>query len=231
MARDRSKADRFKALTAIDLQEWAGTKIYSRGQSYQRGRRVQELACTPDGALVAWVLGSDRYATWVDIDEAGPESSCSCPYGVSCKHAVAVVIEYAEKLKHNSPVPTTTEQDRRLALAGVADEDDDWDEEEDWDEQDAGDSATTAGSAKGSLRSFLEQQTKERLVELVEELAERYPQVRDALKYRRNLASGRLPELISAVRQEIAAASAKVGWRNDWSWARSCWNRAGNRSR
>src|SRR5215207_7980573 len=110
MADQRAKDERFKALTAIDLQEWAGTKVFYRGQEYQRNRRVQGLARTPGGSVVAWVKGSQRYATSVDLVEGALTSSCSCPYGMTCKHAVALALEYIEQLKKRNPVPTVTEQ-------------------------------------------------------------------------------------------------------------------------
>jgi uncharacterized Zn finger protein len=54
MARKLFKTERFKELTWDDLQEWAGSTTVARGRSYQGGHRVQELARTPAGGLVAW---------------------------------------------------------------------------------------------------------------------------------------------------------------------------------
>ena len=62
----RTQVDPFTALTWDELQDWAGPVIVSRGQRYQRSGQVHDLARTARGGLVAWVLGSDRYATSVE---------------------------------------------------------------------------------------------------------------------------------------------------------------------
>ena len=41
-------------LTWADLEAWAGTKIISRGTSYQKSGYVRNLAVTSDGGLLAW---------------------------------------------------------------------------------------------------------------------------------------------------------------------------------
>lgn len=60
----------FARLTWNDLEKWAGSRIVSRGRSYQRSGRVQDLSLAPDGALLAWVQGSRRYATQVSLKGA-----------------------------------------------------------------------------------------------------------------------------------------------------------------
>ena len=57
MVRKKLKTGLFKELTWENLEEWAGSRVLSRGQSYQRSHRVQELAQTQSGELVAWVQG------------------------------------------------------------------------------------------------------------------------------------------------------------------------------
>jgi hypothetical protein len=71
MSREISKADLFKELTWDDLQDWAGSRVLSRGQGYQRSHRVKGLAQTQTGSLVAWVQGGQRYATEVDYTGGG----------------------------------------------------------------------------------------------------------------------------------------------------------------
>ena len=81
-----------RELTLADLRDWAGGNILARAQTYVRC--VNELSCTPDGRLAAWVQGSGRYVTTVRLPERGEyEHACTCPYefGGPCKHAVAVV--------------------------------------------------------------------------------------------------------------------------------------------
>ena len=84
--------DPFRDLDWAMLEDWAGTKTLSRGRQYQRDGRVRDLVHSANGAIVAWVEGTERYATAVYFDD-GLVSECTCPVGDSCKHAVAVVLE------------------------------------------------------------------------------------------------------------------------------------------
>ena len=89
-----------------DLEEWAGSRIVSRGKNYQGQGRVRDLAVTEDHDLIAWVDGTERYATKVVLEDDGlPAAICTCPYEWDCKHAVAVVIEYLKRIEDNRPVP------------------------------------------------------------------------------------------------------------------------------
>jgi uncharacterized Zn finger protein len=63
------------------------------------------------------VDGTTRYATKVIIGERGlPESICSCPYEIDCKHGVAVVLEYLRCMEKNRRVPRAKQDDHRLAV-------------------------------------------------------------------------------------------------------------------
>ena len=139
----KKPSDPFRELSWDDLKGWAGSTIVSRGRSYQSSGSVSDLACTKDGGIIAWVDGTRRYATRVDIDGHELTSVCSCPYWTTCKHAVAVVCEYLECLKQDTTVPTITDTDKRLTvLENIDDQDEDdgdWDDDEDdedWDNQD-----------------------------------------------------------------------------------------------
>src|SRR2546426_9751421 len=113
MAQKRAKTDPFEDLTWDDLEEWAGAAIVSRGRSYQRGHRVQNLARSETG-LVAWVLGTHRYATVVEVEDGELTSFCTCPYWDTCKHAVAVVLGYLEGLEHKKKDAPGTRRGRRV---------------------------------------------------------------------------------------------------------------------
>jgi len=232
MAQKRAKTDPFEDLTWGDLEEWAGAAIVSRGRSYQRGRRVQNLARSGSGGLVAWVLGTHRYATVVEAKDGNLTSFCTCPYGGTCKHAVAVVLEYLECLKQKREVPAVAERDRRLRLLDESrQEEDARDEEESWDEEgedeeydeDGEDEDTVRTAprrakkvAADTLSTFLEQQSKEQLVTLLKEQAKRHPTVRQDLQDRRNLSSGAVKKLVKAVREEINELDSKPDWDDDW---------------
>jgi uncharacterized Zn finger protein len=218
------QAEPFTALTWNEIQNWAGAVIVSRGQRYQRSGQVHDLARTSSGGLVAWVLGSDRYATRVEPESGELVATCTCPYGGICKHAVAVVLEYLEQVKRNRTVTTVTEQDQRLQLL-EHDEN-----EEGWAETD-GDGATDEDFVPSSERSmwkarraapdawlsFLEQQTQPQLLTLLKDLGQRYPDVRQFLQDRLNLSVGAVPKLVKSLRAEIADLTQEPGWRNHWS--------------
>lgn len=219
-----SQVDPFNALTWDDLQSWAGPVIVARGRRYQRSRQVQDLARTSSGGLVAWVLGSNRYATRIETEDDELVAACTCPYGDICKHAVAVVLDYLEQVKHNRTVPTVTEQDRRLQLLEHDGDEVEWDEE---DEEGATDeefmpvperpTKKAEKAATGAWRSFLEQQTQPQLLALLKDLVQRYPDVRQFVQDRRNMSAGTVQKLVKALRAEIAALSEEPGWRHHWS--------------
>ena len=219
-----SQTDPFNALTWDELQDWAGPVIVSRGRRYQRSRQVQDLARTSSGGLVAWVLGSNRYATRIETKDDELVAACTCPYGGSCKHAVAVVLEYLEQVKRNRTVPPVTEQDRRLQLLDHDGDEVKWDEK---DEEGATDvdlmpvperpTRSAGKAADGAWRAFLEQQTPPQLLALLKDLVQRYPDVRQFVQDRHHLSAGTVPKLVKALRAEIAALSAEPGWRHDWS--------------
>jgi uncharacterized Zn finger protein len=75
MAKKKKQSDAFTSLTWNDLEDWAGGKIVSRGKNYQRQGHVTDLALKEDGSLVAWVKGSRRYATKVEIGSDGLPNS------------------------------------------------------------------------------------------------------------------------------------------------------------
>jgi uncharacterized Zn finger protein len=58
MPKKKTPLDRFADLTWNDIEEWAGSKIVSRGKNYQRQGFVSDLAVTDDGGLIAQVKPS-----------------------------------------------------------------------------------------------------------------------------------------------------------------------------
>jgi uncharacterized Zn finger protein len=233
MAKKESRIDRFRELTWDDLMGWAGSTIVSRGENYQRNRQVQGLARTPRGGLVAWVRGTERYATRVEFKGEEMVADCTCPYGGTCKHAVAVVLEYLNAAKKNTQVPTVSDQDERMMLLKEAVDSEDWDrdwqeeeiEEGKWDknedeEEERFESHRPTRPKKAispSLSGFLQKQTKEQLATLLRDLVERFPDVREALQDQVDLSKGSIRNLASAIRKEVYELSSKPGWRNNWN--------------
>ena len=218
MTRKRTKTDCFKDLTWEDLEHWAGSTIVSRGKGYQRNGYVQELVKTQDGGLVAWVEGTSKYATRVDFESGAMSSTCSCPYWDTCKHAVAVVLEYLDCLKNDRKVPELTGDEERILLLEELSEGEGWFEE---DEEYLEDYAhlqpreITKPLSK-SLQTFLTQHTKAELITLIEDLAGRYRPVRDSLLDLLDLSTGDVSEMVKGVRKEIHEISSEPGWANYW---------------
>ncbi|MDD5722970.1 MAG: SWIM zinc finger family protein [Syntrophales bacterium] len=203
MPKKKTQLDRFSDMTWDDIEEWAGGKITSRGKSYQRQGNVSDLAVTGDGSLIAWVEGTKRYATRVAVDEDGlPESDCTCPYEFDCKHGVAVLIDYLERIKNNQPVPKAKHDDNRLELL----------DDEDWEDEDA-----VSEDIRQDIDGFLKGKTKAQLIEMIHEFAGQYPEMARDLSDRKQLTAGNIQTLVTRLHREILDIGADPGWQNHWN--------------
>jgi len=203
MPKKNSLLKKFSVLTWNDLEDWAGSRITDRGRRYQEQGRVSDLSVAKENALLGWVLGTERYATKVIMDKDGlPESICSCPYEIDCKHGVAVVIEYLKQLESNHPVPKAKKNDDRLNL--LADEylDEDATPDPEIDLQD--------------VDTFLKRKTKAQLIELIGELAVQYPEIARDLSDRKQLKTGNVKTITKRLHREIQEIGYEPGWQNYW---------------
>jgi len=217
MSRKRKQAEHFKKLTWNDLTAWAGSKIVSRGKNYQRSGYVKELVRAPDGSLIAWVEGTMRYATHVFFEDGELESTCNCPYWDTCKHAVAVVVEYLNGLKRKKKIPKVTKKDRRLKLLDEFRDGEAWFEEgDDLDEFDEVYIQTDATAETKNIEPFLKKYTKAQLLELIKELAGQYPVIMAHLQDQNNLSIGDVSDIVGSIRNEIQELSSEPGWQNYW---------------
>jgi uncharacterized Zn finger protein len=209
----KKKTDSFVNLSWDDLREWAGSKIVSRGRSYQRQNLVSKLALLDNGGLLAWVDGTHRYATQVTIGDDGlPESICTCPYGCDCKHGVAVVLEYLEQIKKNKRVPEAAKNDERLSLFDEDRWDDDTDDEDDFDY----DESPLTKKDKPEIAAYLDGKSKTQLTELIYDLAEKFPRMAQELTDRKQLASGNVKSMITRLKKDIREIASEPGWQNYW---------------
>ena len=205
----------FIDLSWDDLREWAGSKILSRGRSCQRQNLVSQPAITGDEVLIAWVDGTHRYATKVTIDEEGlPNSICTCPYGYDCKHGVAVVLEYLEKMKHNKRIPKASTNDERFSLFDEEEWDDELDDRVDYDEDN--DESSLTKTVKSEIGTFLKDKTKVQLIELIYDLAGQFPRMAQELTDRKRIVSGDVKSLVKRVKKNIREISYEPGWQNKW---------------
>ena len=168
MPKKKTLLKQFSALTWSDLEEWAGSRIVDRGRSYQQQGRVSDLSVTEDGALIAWVEGSEKYATKVILDGGGlPESICSCPYEIDCKHGVAVVIDYLKRVENNRRVPKAKLDDDRLELL----------EDELWRDKPNDDENAMPEDIRQDMKDFLKGRTKAQLIDMIFDHAGQYPEM------------------------------------------------------
>jgi len=209
MAKKNTLWKQFSALTWSDFEEWAGSRIVGRGRSYQQQGRVSELSLTEDDALIAWVDGTERYATKVNMDERGlPESICSCPYEIDCKHGVAVVLECLKWMEKNRRIPKAKQGDDRLLL---------FDETGLCDPESHNTESAPAVDMQQELEPFLNKNTKTQLIELICDLAERHPEMAEDLIDRKQMISGNIEALVTRLGNQIHDIAEEPGWQNYWA--------------
>jgi uncharacterized Zn finger protein len=207
MSKKKMPLDRFVGLTWDNLDKWAGSRIVSRGKDYQRQGRVSELAATEDDNLIAWVQGSERYATKVKMEDDGlPDSICTCPYEFDCKHGVAVVLEYLKRIERGERVPKAHKDDVRLRLL----------EDEAWEDEANEDEPAMPQDIKGEINSFLKGKTKAQLIELILEIADRYPDIGQEFVDRRQIVSGDVRSMVTRLRKDIRELGEEPGCQNYW---------------
>lgn len=207
-----------QGITHEDLREWAGSKIYQRGKEYVPC--VSQLSQTADGALTAWVDGTDDYATWVRGDDKDKFAfHCTCPYDDwgPCKHVVAVLLAAAEQIGKNREIPLLAPEDA-LYLEAFADSDED--EEEDWDEDDDFDEDVAPPRSRkkpsAQVETMLADKSREELLALLLDLAADFPEVGRKIREAGQLATGRVDQLVDALRKEIRSLTAEEAWYDTW---------------
>lgn len=235
-----SRNDGWTALSWDDLAEWAGSRSVDRGRTYQKQGRVHDLAISEDGWLLATVTGGARYAVTVWYESSAKKagaiySRCTCPVGSSgCKHAVAVVAEYLERLSASEDTPVADQDDERWELLadetgdGSEDEADDLDRHtgDDEDEQmyyvhrhrhPEASGRKTLKASNEKIRKHIEAKSHDELVQLVCALTERFPELREEFRDRIALGEGNVDRLVTEARKEIRRVSSEAGWVNSWT--------------
>jgi uncharacterized Zn finger protein len=236
-AQKTSRYGGWAVLSWDDLAEWAGSRSIDRGRTYQKQGRVHDLAISEDGCLLATVTGGARYAVTVLCESSAKMagaiySRCTCPVGSSgCKHAVAVVAEYLERLSASEDTPVADQDDERWELladeTGDESEDEaddlDMDSEDDEDEQmhyvhrpPEASGRKTLRASNEKIRKHIEAKSHEELVELVWTLTERFPELREEFRDRIALGEGRVDRLVTEARKEIRRVASETGWQDTW---------------
>ena len=201
-----------------DLESWAGTKIVSRGTSYQKSGNVRDLAVTREGSLLAWVRGSENYATKVALEKNKLSSVCTCPYGGTCKHAAAVVLEYLDQLQKNAKLPIAEKDDERIVLLEdeslVSDDEDDLLEDDEDDDFSAEDDLP---SSSAGVNSVLKKKSKKELETMLSGILKDQPELTKKLGLAPRAAGKKgCYALAKAVTKAIVVVSRESGWRDYW---------------
>jgi uncharacterized Zn finger protein len=203
----------FTDLSWDELRQWAGVKILNRGKSYVKN--VSDLSRTGGGEWIARVSGSENYATCVEtVGDGEIDWHCTCPFDWGpCKHAVAVILAGIEQVKAGKKIPLLDEEsDLYLALWEDGDEYDDDFRDDDFDEEEV-----SVIKNKGSaLAKILQQKSKEELLNLLVDFADRYPEVRRRIMEDDQLASGQIDKLTRTLRKEIRNVTSEDAWFNPW---------------
>ncbi|MDP3106279.1 MAG: SWIM zinc finger family protein [Candidatus Methanoperedens sp.] len=114
-----ARNNRGATLQEIDIKRVYGDTIFYRGQDYFDDDRVTSVIKFKN-ILTGVVEGSTTYKTDVDLNNLGSE--CSCPYGINCKHGVAVLLQYLEgEFRDGDEVTKRLDRMSREELRGVID--------------------------------------------------------------------------------------------------------------
>lgn len=237
MAAQRTSGDGWLSLTWDDLEEWAGARSVERGRSYQRGGRVKNLAITDAGELLATVRGSYEplYTTTASLKSGKARSlasNCTCPVGLNCKHAVAVIAEYLDAVAKGRAVAKTDGNDPRWA---DLDDPEDYDDEgyDEYEEEGYDDEydppptrpARTSRPAKAKrtsttdadIEQYIRAKSQGELADLVVSFTHRFPELHTEFKERLALMSGDVARIVVEARKEIRRITAEEAWRNGWT--------------
>jgi uncharacterized Zn finger protein len=205
-----------RKLTVDDLNHWFGDRIVDRGKAYVK--RVHDLSRTDDDTLVAWVTGTERYAT--SVRPNGTESfqhTCTCPYPWgSCKHVVAVILAAADRIRNGKCIPPLApDHDFRQAFPADLEED-----EPIGDERKGGSVNSPRRrirKARADVAEILGGKSRNELSNLLLDLSGRFPQVRRHIVETEALAHGRVDELVRTLHSEIQSLTDEPVWYNAWS--------------
>lgn len=201
----RGKNRSFEDLTWSDLEAWAGERIVSRGRGYQRQGLVRDLAITGEGELLAWVEGTDTYATKVSIENGSISSICTCPYHLGCKHAVAVILEYLNFIERHRKVPRARKDDLRIKQIKevLTSRDDELIE--------SGDGVDLTDRA-ALIEDALSRRTKKELLGLIREIVEGNPDLMDEIETHLGIKGEANFALVKRIEKEIINATSEPGW-------------------
>lgn len=215
-------AKSWTSLTWNDLEAWIDSRSVSRGREYQRRQHVKNLVISERGHLLASVLGGALYTSSVWLSGDSIQSQCTCPVGIACKHAVAVVAEYLELVANKKAIPASDPADPRWEE--LSDQERNPSPRDD-DESDEDDRQRPAGTPRSGSHHKLDEKIERHiraksqgeLADLVWSLTQRFPELYEELRERVALAEGDVGRMVTEARRELRRLTAESGWVNSWT--------------
>ena len=205
---------KWELLTWDMLNYWAGRRSVARGRTYHRQGRVLQWGLLPDGSILATVAGGKNYNVRVQCITDGEadiplDSSCTCPVGFQCKHAVAAVLELLECLEADEQVPMVDPDDPRLRSSGLLlmNGEDDWDSQE---------SEQAESNIDEIVRQHIRTKSHDELVAWVLSLLETHPELSRELREGVRLETSDFDSLMASTRGMIADVTDEPEWSDHW---------------
>jgi uncharacterized Zn finger protein len=144
-------------LNVPNIRSLAGDRWFARGEAYLQQGRVSDLNAD-SYRIIAKVTGTETYRVRLSCRSSRIEYSCTCPVGEDgnfCKHCVAVALAWVEEESTIRDPKESTIRDSNLS----------------------------AVKHKSDLRSFLEAQDHQKLVELMLQEASRNRLLEERLEF------------------------------------------------
>ena len=204
-----------KDISLIEVEYFVGDRIFERGENYFTQGRVGNLYLSPKG-VIAQVRGTKEYITFIGVDEKGSlYSRCSCPYGIACKHAVATYFELFSRLKNKKIVEEVSADHKLLLrLERLYDSENFYN---DWNSEIFEENISmTKKDVQSKINTFLLDKEKLELIDLLGDLADKYPSVREDIMEQVNLSSGDFKSLTKEIKAEIRAEFEEPSWYDHW---------------
>lgn len=219
-AESGSLQSKWASITWDDIETWAGARSVERGRTYQRAGRVHSLAVSPDGRLLATVIGQYLYTTSIWWEADALQSQCNCPVGSRCKHAIAVAAAYLAMLSKDAAVPVADANDSRWEKLTVNTPQAPHLQSESSDESEDNSTSRRRSGKRDiedeKIRKYIDAKSREELVELVCSLTQRLPELQEELRERIAVDEGDVGHLLANARKELRKVTSEPGWMDHW---------------
>jgi len=175
-----------------DFEQYVDDVIMERGRQYYQEKRIGVIVKQQDNRYVVAVTGSDDYLVTVQLDEQETiiEAGCNCPYtgGPYCKHMVAAFLALRKEEAHTVAAKKVSAEKK------------------------AGTVLPVKTSLREQLKSGLSCQSKEKLINLLLDIAENDLTIADEIKAEISSGSDEKEKWIRLMRRYIEQAEDDDGF-------------------